>query len=691
MTIPTFEGGGIPEPTPVPPKIPESPSIRFYSTTDLQALRQLASSLLMVPKGMLLPTFQRIPVPKVILQHQIITQLIAKFNPTLVQLAVLANKLPPAEKVEKQEQLPPKEASTQRDETTAKGLGHDLVNIEVFQAEKGENLGEQKFIKPTGDEKPTAETKEEKAEIAPKSDIAPKEMEKAEVAPKEVKPGIEPKEAKPEIKAESPSPQEKKAPELPTRAPPTENQEKQPKTETQQIQKPQQEQPVAEKTAIKQEIKPETQSEESQPRAPAQAQTTPKETEKQPSSTSQTTPVEKVPQEKEAPAVNGGYPVTIHHEEHRPIHKEQIVIIPHQIATKSKESTTTSPHNIFQTLDPDANVALPPWLSMLLPDLSKPELFAEGKRGGEKGGEVQHPHKLSDILFMLLCANLAGKHSLREAIPFIEKRENWFKVLLGLRHGLPPRQLLFWLLATLDATRFDLTLRRWLQEVQGIQNGSPILLDVVILQTPLGFIMGKLRGSEGKPEGVSSLVEGFSLTNFISLVKSEGSYESLLRKIRQRGAEYIAEVHEELNPTENAQVYESYLEGVERIVVKEWTPDEGSETNLQVHSEIFRSEGISKSERFYVSSLKNPNEDFFDLFRIQRPYESKLFWLMNNALRFPSIGNALERCNATLKNIEQYAKEWIQANGDGKNSVEQQMQKASKDMEFLLYCSRARN
>jgi hypothetical protein len=172
------------------------------------------------------------------------------------------------------------------------------------------------------------------------------------------------------------------------------------------------------------------------------------------------------------------------------------------------------------------------------------------------------------------------------------------------------------------------------------------------------------------------------------MVKSKSSYGSLLERIRGRGADYIAEVDEELTPTGNSQVYESYLEGVERVVVEEWIPSEDSETNLRVHSEIFSAQGISKSERFYVSSLINPNEDFFDLFRIQRPYENKLFWLINNALRFPSIGNALERCNATLQNIEQYAKEVIQFNGDGNSSFEQQMQKAAKDLDFLLQLTR---
>ncbi|MBA3238971.1 MAG: transposase family protein [Parachlamydiaceae bacterium] len=706
MTIPTFEGGGIPEQF---PSIPESPSIRFHTPTDIQALRQLASMIFILPKGMHLPSFHRLPVPKVIFQHQVVSQLIAKFNPSLVQLAILTHKIAPAEKLEKSEPLPPKEASTQRDETTAKGLGHDLVNIEVFQAGKGESQRDPKFSPGTGEGQAGITPKEGKSEIAQKegkSEISQKEG-KSNISQKDGKQneelGIEPKVGRAEAESNSQPPLGKEASSMPARLPSSENQGTQTKfgakddakVEISQSQKPSKDEQATEKNSVKpsthESVKSEAKLEKSAPNAlpNAQPDTSPKSSEKSLTGVNKIIPVEKLPGEKEIPVVHAGKDMKVHKEEHhQAIQKDQVAIIPHVLATRSEELTPMTQHRIFQTLDPNASMLVPPWLSMLLPNLTKAEISSERSRKGGKGAEAQHPHKLSDILFMLLCANLSGMHSLRDAIPFIEKRENWFKVVLGLRHGLPPRQLIFWLLATLDSTLFDQTMRLWLQEVQGEQSGSQILVDVIILQTPLGFILGKLHGSEGNPGAASKLIEGFSLKNFISMVRSKSSYGTLLERIRRRGADYIAEVDEELTSIENSQIYESYLDGVERVVVEEWIPSEDSETNLRVHSEIFSSQGISKSERFYVSSLKSPNEDFFDLFRIQRPYENKLFWLINSALRFPSIGNAFERCTATLQNIEQYAKEVIQFNGDGKSSVEQQMQKASKDLDFLLQLTR---
>lgn len=686
MTIPTFEGGGIPEKIPV---IPESPSIRFHSPNELQALRQLANAIFIFPRGMLHSSFNRLPVPKALLHHQVVTQLIAKFNPSLAQFAVLSHKLQPVEKLDKPEQLPPKETSTQRDETTAKGLGHDLVNIEVFQAEKGEShQGDQGSSLANGKEQPEIKLKEEEFDVPlqegklepqeeklepqeekPELEVPPK-AEKSHVEPKEVKTEMEPKEVQPPAEKEAPI---------------SEKQGK--KVEVPQAQKPAKDEKVEDKSRSNEVVKSEGQPEKTAPNAQTMApqkETMPESPEKPHLEANKVSPVENQPEEKK---ISVHTEKEIHKEEQQPIHKEKAAIAHQQLSGRSEETAQAPQHRIFHSVD-DPSMIVPPWLSMLLPNLTEAELFVNKSGKGGKAVEVQHPHKISDILFMLLCANLSGMHTLREAIPFIEKRENWFKVILGLQHGLPPRQLIFWFLATLDATVFEKTLKLWLQEVQGLQSGSPILVDVIILQTALGFIMGKLQGSKGNPEAPSKLVEGFSLKNFVAMVKSEGSYGFLLEKIRQRGAEYIAEVDEELHPADNSQRYESYVEGIERTVMEEWMPPNSSTTNLSVHSEFFSAQGVSKSDRFYVSSLKSPNEDFFDLSRLQKPYENKLFWLINNSLRFPSIGNAFQRCNASLQNIEQYAKEMILIHGDVKNSIEQQMQKASKDLDFLLQLTR---
>ncbi len=356
--------------------------------------------------------------------------------------------------------------------------------------------------------------------------------------------------------------------------------------------------------------------------------------------------------------------------------------------TQSEEPTPTAQHKMFQNIGNDPKGFVPPWLGLLLPDLIKAKTARDTKGGGRKGQKLQKPHKLTDILFMLLSAHIAGARSLSEIFNFIQSREKWFSVILGLSNGMPPRQLIFWFLTTLDPRKFDLVMRRWLEEVLGRNQGRPRLLDVKLWETPLGFIIGQTRRSEGNfsTDELTSFSDGFAWRNSVLLINSDKTYGSLFAKIQQQGGHYLAEVGHELIPAEEHEAFESYLEGQERIVVQEWRSEEQSETQVKVSCEIIESDGaISRFERFLISDLESPAGYYFDLFRSQRSEESKCSWLLNAALSFPSMDEALESCAATLSNLQEYAREIISINADGSSGgIKEEMEKAAVSNDYLL-------
>ncbi len=57
----------------------------------------------------------------------------------------------------------------------------------------------------------------------------------------------------------------------------------------------------------------------------------------------------------------------------------------------------------------------------------------------------------------------------------------------------------------------------------------------------------------------------------------------------------------------------------------------------------------SYSERFLISDLESPAGYYFDLFRLQRSEEAKCSWLLNIALSFPNMEEALLSCTLDLK------------------------------------------
>lgn len=379
----------------------------------------------------------------------------------------------------------------------------------------------------------------------------------------------------------------------------------------------------------------------------------------------------------------------VHEDGHEHGHKElklTPVVVDPQIARYSSEEAIQANHRIFQAIDRDISLQVPPWLAQLLPDLTKAELYARKGGGGKAGKVSQNAHKLSDMLFMLFCASVGGAASLAEVIRFIEAREKWFTVVLGLKHGLPPRQLFFWLLATLDADKFDRTLRLWLHQILGGKGqGKAWLSDIVLWQTSLGFIVGQAKHAETKSDmrQAVELVDGFMLEHSVLMVKPAGIFESLLAKVKQAKADYLAEVKEELHPGEDARAYESYLEGQERVVVREWSAG-NIETHLAAQIEFFDPRGTVQQTEFYTCSLENAADYYFDLNRLQRPYANQAFWLLNIALSFPSIEEALRRSQATLDKLQRFACDHISEHSGSRLPVEKQMEKAAQDLAFLM-------
>lgn len=366
------------------------------------------------------------------------------------------------------------------------------------------------------------------------------------------------------------------------------------------------------------------------------------------------------------------------------------VMVDSEIARSNAEETTQTNYRANHAIDRGINLQVPPWLAQILPDLAKTGLHGK-KGGGGKAGKVnQNPHKLSDMLFMILCSQFGGAKTLLEVIRFIEAREKWFITVLGLRHGLPPRQLLFWLLATLDSRKFERVISTWLLEVLGAQaNHSPWLQEIIIWQTPIGFALGQSKNHQpkGNAKLAIEIADGLLFEDCVVMTSLDLLCNKLLSKIQESKGDYLAEVKEELHPSQEYLMYESYIEGQERTLLKEWSIEGSSEIYLKATSEFFDSQQTILKEENFISTIEQPSNYYFDLSRIQRPYLSKTYWLLNISLNFPSIDKAIQRCNASLTKFHSFSCEFIKKRSS--MPIEKQMEKAATDLSFLIQLAKA--
>lgn len=679
MTVPIPEGG-IPLQPVVPLESSESKPVPFSG--EIKTVHFLAGATFALPKQLHLKLFHlQNAVFKVITRHPVVSGLIKKFDPMISQMAVLSNKGMGIQKVEKPDSnTPTKETGRQRDEIAAgvmtsargEGKGNDVVNIQVFKGKMeqpnpqvakenliGQEQGQQGAI---AVEKVAPVTQQPSKNLALVSKPLTKQQVQGEKSSSGASALLKPSEAGPQIQVQ----------------PPTE------KLNVVEFSSVKSESKVSEPNLLKQKNDVEKQHLASE-KLPVAAK--PELSKNKGAEPGVIKPNSKsVSENKEDIGTSlPSKPETPHKlPASQSLHKEHLHP---QLSRLTAEESIAAPitHRFFTSMNNNTNIFVPPWLAALLPELERNAAVRRGGKGREKDSGLQNPHKLSDILFMVLSASLAGANTLGAIFQHIESREKWLQVVLGLQHGLPSRQLLFWLLSTMNVNAFDLTLKKWLNELREKTKLPSQLMDIYVWQTPLGYMIGQTIHPNSFKQDPISICNAFRWKKSVVMIKAAEPYEDLLTKIHEKGAFYIIEATHELESApEGSERYESYWEGQERIIVQTWKSEKFPISYLATASEIFDSKGPTHLEAFYLSNLENPAAYFFDLSRIQRTYEKKAYWLLNVALTLPSVEDAIHQSTATLNRFRGYAIELILKSDNGVSAVEPLMKKAAADEKFLL-------
>ncbi|EEU5967431.1 ISAs1-like element ISEc26 family transposase [Escherichia coli] len=127
-------------------------------------------------------------------------------------------------------------------------------------------------------------------------------------------------------------------------------------------------------------------------------------------------------------------------------------------------------------------------------------------------GKVKH--KLSDILFLTVCAVIAGADEWQEIEDFGHERLEWLKKYGDFDNGIPVDDTIARVVSNIDSLAFEKIFIEWMQECHEITDGEIIAID------------GKtIRGSfdKGKRKGAIHMVSAFSNENGVVLgqVKTE--------------------------------------------------------------------------------------------------------------------------------------------------------------------------
>jgi len=333
------------------------------------------------------------------------------------------------------------------------------------------------------------------------------------------------------------------------------------------------------------------------------------------------------------------------------------------------------------------------WLAALTPGKITREKRGERYSKKQKALPLKEC-KLSDLLYILLAALASGASSIDEIGRFMEKRAQWFTTVLGLKEGLPSRQMIWWLLLAVDNSSFEAIILPWLDEARGKEalirsekSQRPLLPSIIIWESELGLIIGQNAvemGAENmSEEAVPLMLYTLNLQN--AVVMAEGAKEEAVsRQVAAKKGFSFIEIPQEAQASEGTDevCFESYLEGEDRLTVYV-NPIEGEDftAHLNVEYEVF---GKGVSDFAYLSKgLKNPAEDFFPLFRMKSRIKKKTFWTLNVALDAVSEEFSMTNSRKNFRGFKNYVHEILANFDDGKLTIEQKMNKALTNNEYL--------
>lgn len=172
-------------------------------------------------------------------------------------------------------------------------------------------------------------------------------------------------------------------------------------------------------------------------------------------------------------------------------------------------------------------------------------------------------HKLSDILFLTVCAIIAGADEWVEIEDFGHERLDWLRKYGDFENGIPVHDTIARVVSNIDSIVFEKMFINWMRDGHSITDGDIIAIDgktirgsydknkrkgaihmVSAFSTEYGVVLGQVK-TEAKSNEITAIPE---LLNLLDLKKSlvtidaMGCQKNIAEKIKDKKADYLLAV-----------------------------------------------------------------------------------------------------------------------------------------------------
>lgn len=167
-------------------------------------------------------------------------------------------------------------------------------------------------------------------------------------------------------------------------------------------------------------------------------------------------------------------------------------------------------------------------------------------------------HKLTDILFLSICACLCGCDTWEDIYEFAEIQEEWLRGYIALANGIPSPDTIARVFSLIDPNQFEKAFRNWVFSFYKAEEGNIIAIDgkrvwgsygngkaaihmVGAFATEAGLALAQVKTEDKSNEitVIPELLDALILKGCIVTLDAMGCQKNIVEKINHRGGDYV--------------------------------------------------------------------------------------------------------------------------------------------------------
>src|SRR4051794_21201207 len=170
-------------------------------------------------------------------------------------------------------------------------------------------------------------------------------------------------------------------------------------------------------------------------------------------------------------------------------------------------------------------------------------------------------HDLQDILFIAVCAVLAGAKDWQEVVTFSQKRLDWLKRFIALENGIPSHDTFERVFDRINPAAFQRCFRQWVQAIQDVVRLKHIAIDgktlcgsrslqlgplhmVSAWATAQSLSLGQVAVADKSNEitAIPALLDLLDIHGALVTIDAMGCQKAIAQKIVDGGGDYLLTV-----------------------------------------------------------------------------------------------------------------------------------------------------